>query len=160
MSLRNRPRLLLAASGFAGLAAVGAALVAQHRFGMQPCPWCVLQRLIFLVITAVALLGALPRARAAQRIAGALTVLLGAAGGAAALYQHVVAARSRSCDLTLADRIVSGLKLDLTWPEVFEVRSSCADAAVNLLSVPFDFWSLALFVALMLAGALVARRRA
>ena len=28
------------------LAAVAAALVSQHVFDMQPCPWCVLQRVI------------------------------------------------------------------------------------------------------------------
>ena len=29
------------------VAALGAALVSQHVYDMQPCPWCVLQRLIF-----------------------------------------------------------------------------------------------------------------
>ena len=37
--------------------AVGAALVSQHVFDMQPCPWCVLQRLIFVAIGAFAVLG-------------------------------------------------------------------------------------------------------
>ena len=32
------------------LAAVGAALIAQYRFDMQPCPWCVLQRVIFIAM--------------------------------------------------------------------------------------------------------------
>ena len=69
-------------------------------------------------------------------------------GIAAALWQHFVAARTNSCALTLADKVISGLGLDTRWPEVFEVRASCADAAVNLLGVPFAFWSLALFAAL------------
>jgi protein dithiol:quinone oxidoreductase len=34
------------------------------------------------------------------------------------------------------------------------VLASCADAAVNLLGVPYEFWSLALFALLM--GAAVA----
>jgi disulfide bond formation protein DsbB len=159
MNLRNRPRLLLAASALASVAAVGAALVAQHRFDMQPCPWCVLQRLIFLLIAAVALIGALPRSRPPQRLAGLLMLPLAAAGAAAALYQNLVAAKSTSCNLTLADRIIGGLELDARWPELFEVRSSCADAATDLLGVPFEFWALALFVALAAAGLLAARRR-
>ncbi len=40
------------------LVALGAALVSQHRFDMQPCPWCVLQRLLFAVGAALALLEA------------------------------------------------------------------------------------------------------
>ncbi|MFZ5521249.1 MAG: disulfide bond formation protein B [Pseudomonadota bacterium] len=159
MNLRNRPRLLLAASALACVAAVGAALVAQHRFGMQPCPWCVLQRVIFLLIAAVALIGALPRSRPAQRAAGLLMLPLAAAGAASALYQNLVAAKSLSCNLTLADKIISGLGLDARWPEVFEVRSSCADAAVDLFGLPFEFWALGLFVALAVAGLLAARRR-
>jgi disulfide bond formation protein DsbB len=39
-------------------------------------------------------------------------------------------------------------------PEVFQARASCADAAVALLSVPYEFWSLGLFV---LIGAAMAR---
>ena len=37
--------------------ALGAALVSQHVFDMQPCPWCVLQRLIFVALALAALLG-------------------------------------------------------------------------------------------------------
>lgn len=159
MNLRNRPRLLLAASALACVAAVGAALLAQHRFDMQPCPWCVLQRVIFLLIAAVAIIGALPRSRPAQRLAGLLMLPLAGAGAASALYQNLVAAKSTSCKLTLADKIISGLGLDARWPEIFEVRSSCADAAVDLFGLPFEFWALALFVLLAAAGLLAARRR-
>jgi disulfide bond formation protein DsbB len=57
-----------------------------------------------------------------------------------------VAARSNSCDLTLAYRIVGmDLHLDQLLPGVFEARATCADAAVNLLGIPYDFWSLGLF---------------
>ncbi len=47
----------LAGVAAAGVAAVGAALVTQHVYGMQPCPWCVLQRAIFLAISIAALAG-------------------------------------------------------------------------------------------------------
>ena len=67
---------------------------------------------------------------------------------AAALWQHFVAAVSSSCNLTLADRIVSGLRLDGLLPEVFEARASCADATVQLLGLPYEFWSLGLFMLL------------
>jgi len=130
-----------------GLAAVAAALFTQHRWGMLPCPWCILQRIVFLLIAALALAGA--AMRGGLRRAAALGVVLLAAGGvAAALWQHFVAAASASCNLTLADRIISGAGLDGWWPEVFGVFASCADAKVNLLGVPYEFYSLALFVVL------------
>ena len=134
------------------VAAVGAALVSQHAFGMQPCPWCVLQRLIFLGVAAACVIGLLWRSAAGQMIAGGVALLLALCGVAAALWQHFQAAASASCNLTLADKIVSGwLGLDSLLPDVFSARASCADAAVNLLGVPYDFWSLALFVALAIA---------
>jgi disulfide bond formation protein DsbB len=151
--LRRHPRAVLALIALACLASVAGALIGQHRYDMQPCPWCVLQRIIYLAIAAVAGLAALmptsgpagATARLSRALSAGLVTLLALAGAAAALYQNLVAAHQPSCDLTLADRIISGLGLDAWQPEVFEVRSSCADAAVSLLGVPFELWSLALY---------------
>ena len=128
------------------LAAVGAALVSQHLFDMQPCPWCVLQRLVFIAIALVCLIGAAIPARMGRVVAAWLAGLLALCGIAAALWQHFKAAASASCNLTLADKIISGAQLDSLLPDVFAPRASCADAAVSLFGVPYDFWSLALFV--------------
>ena len=135
----------------ASLAALAAALVSQHMFDMQPCPWCVLQRLIFGAIALAALIGLLWRTALGRRVAAALGIVLAAAGVAAALWQHVVAAQSASCNRTLADRIISGLQLDALLPDVFAATASCADAAVRLFGFPYEYWSLALFGALGLA---------
>jgi protein dithiol:quinone oxidoreductase len=132
--------------------AVGAALVTQHGFGMAPCPWCVLQRLIFVVIGAVSLLGLAWRTALGQRVVLFLVMLLCGGGIAAALWQHFVAAATASCNLTLADRIVSGLRLDALLPDVFQATATCADASVDLFGVPYEFWSLALFVAIEMAA--------
>ncbi|MGL6110106.1 MAG: disulfide bond formation protein B [Rubrivivax sp.] len=137
------------------LGAVGAALVTQHVFEMQPCPWCVLQRLVFVCIALAALLGLAWRTALGQRLSSSFMLLFGLCGVAAALWQHFVAAASSSCKLTLAERIISGLQLDSVLPAVFQPLASCADAAVNLLGVPYEFWSLALF---MLVCVLVLRQ--
>lgn len=129
------------------VAAVGAALVSQYRFEMQPCPWCVLQRVIFLAVAIACVIGLAWRQRVGRRVGAGLALLLSLSGIAAALWQHFQAAASASCKLTLADKIVSQwLQLDQMLPDVFEARASCADAAVSLLGVPYDFWSLGLFV--------------
>lgn len=131
------------------LGAVGVALVSQHRFDIQPCPWCVLQRGVFVAVAIAALPGLLMRLPVVQRLAAALMAVLAAGGAAAALWQHFVAASSTSCNLTLADRIVRGAGLDELWPEVFGAYASCSDAAVRLAGVPYEFYSLALFLALL-----------
>ncbi len=136
--------------------AVAAALVSQHVFDMPPCPWCVLQRAIYLTIAAVCLIGATLALPLARRAAGALALLLALSGAASALYQHLVAARSASCNLTFADKVMSALGLDSILPWLFQVYASCADAAVSMLGVPYAYWSLALFAALGLGAARVA----
>lgn len=141
------------------LAAVATALVSQHVFDMQPCPWCVLQRVIFVAIALVALLGWLVRAAVPRRVFAALMVVLALCGVAAALWQHFVAASSVSCKLTLADRIVSALGLDSLEPRVFAAYASCADAAVNLLGLPYEAYSLALFAALAAMAVAALRMR-
>jgi len=142
---------LFAFVALASFAAVAAALVSQHAYGMQPCAWCVLQRLIFLALGAVALLGLAWRGRTGSLVAAVDGLLLALCGLASAVWQHFVAARSASCNLTLADRIVSTTKLDTLLPDVFEARASCADAAVALFGVPYAFWAAALFVLCALA---------
>jgi disulfide bond formation protein DsbB len=151
-ALQQHPRAALAAVSASSVAAVALALVSQHVFDMQPCPWCVLQRLVFLLIALAAAVGAAAGRPAPRRAAVATVLLLALAGAAAALWQHFVAAATASCKRTLADRIVSGLQLDALAPEVFAPMASCADAAVDLLGLPYEFWSLGLFVLVALAA--------
>jgi disulfide bond formation protein DsbB len=149
----------LAAIALACVAAVGAALVSQHRFDMQPCPWCVLQRVIFLAIALACVLALVWRSRIGRGVGAALGIVMALCGIAAALWQHFVAAASASCNLTLADKIISRwLQLDSLSPDVFEPRASCADAAANLLGVPYEFWSLALFALMALGLSQMLRR--
>lgn len=154
MKLTQRGALL--ALALFCFALVGAALVSQHVFDMQPCPWCILQRIIFLVIALLLLAGALLPGRAAF-VVGAVAFAL--AGIVTALYQHFVAAKSSSCNLTLADKIISGLGLDKALPPVFEVKASCADAAVDMLHVPYEFWSLGFFFVVAVAAVWALRLR-
>lgn len=139
---------LLLGVALLSLGSVAVALWTQHALGMEPCPWCILQRLIFVVIALVALLGLAWRSAAGTLLTALLIVVLSLSGVAAALWQHFVAAASDSCKLTLAERIISGLGLDGSLPEIFQPRASCADAAVKLLGLPYEFWSLMLFVLL------------
>jgi disulfide bond formation protein DsbB len=157
-ALPTSRRTLLAIAALC-IAGVAAALAGQYGFDMRPCPWCILQRVIFIVIALLCLAGAAARTRVAHRAAAGSAIVLCVLGAVAALYQHFVAARSSSCNLTLADKVITALRLDTALPSLFEVTGSCADAAVSVMGVPFEFWSLALFVLLAAMGAHLALRR-
>lgn len=153
-----RARTLLAGLVVMPLAAVAAALYTQHRLDMMPCAWCVLQRLIFLAVAAAGLLGWLMPVRLLRRAAAALALIAALCGAAAALWQHFVASASASCDRSLADQLMAATGLDSRWPELFAAYASCAEAKAFLLGLPYEFYSLSLFIALALMALRVLAR--
>lgn len=155
------PARVLAFICLASLLSVGAALVAQHQFGVKPCPWCVMQRGIYLLIAAVAGLGWLLRSQRPLRSAAlGLILALALAGLVSAYYQHEVAAQMASCDMTFADRLLVALNLEELWPPVFMVTASCAEAAAyRLLGLPYEIWSGLLYLILALLSLLALRSK-
>ena len=147
MRIRIRLPQVLVGIGLVSLGAVGLAAIAQYVFNMQPCPWCVLQRLIYIVVGVLALVAAaLPGL--GRRLFIVLALLGALSGLAAALWQQLHAVNEASCALTLAERIVSALQLDSLLPQLFTAYASCADAAVSVLGIPFAVWSGLLYVIL------------
>jgi len=140
---------VLVAIGLVSFAAVGLAALAQYAFDMQPCPWCVLQRFIYIVVGVLALVAAaLPGL--GRRLFIVLALLGSLCGLASALWQQLHAVNEASCAMTLADRIMTGLHLDSLLPQLFTAYASCADAAVSVLGIPFAVWSCLLYVILAL----------
>ena len=108
MRIRIRLPQVLVGIGLLSLGAVGLAAIAQYVFNMQPCPWCVLQRLIYIVVGVLALVAAaLPGL--GRRLFIVLALLAALSGLAAALWQQLHAVNEASCALILAERIVSAL---------------------------------------------------
>lgn len=150
MSLRLDSRALSAVALLA-FGAIALAVVLQHGFDYEPCPWCTLQRLIYLLIGLAAVLAMLlRRSRAVALAIAAIVPVASIAGAFAAWHQHSVAALSDSCALTFADRFMGALWLPDLWPAMFEARARCDEANLPWLGVPFALWSLAMFV--LLAG--------
>jgi disulfide bond formation protein DsbB len=154
-----RPARLLTAIGAGSLVVLGIALVSQHAFGIEPCPWCVIQRIVVILVAVIALLGA-GMARSAPRVAPAVAALsvaaLSVGGMVSAWHQHTVAAKQLSCAFTWADRTLMSLQLDAIWPSVFKVGATCADAAkALLLGLPYEAWSGVWFAIVAVAAFIV-----
>ena len=150
LSISNRQIFSLIA--VTALAAVGFALSTQHLLGMHPCIWCVFQRLVCFVIVGMAMIGALSANRHAQTVSGLLVTLTSAIGIAAAIAQHRAVLEQDSCALSVADKVISGLGLDVAIPFVFEPEATCVEAAATLLGVPYEFWTLLLFSGLAIVA--------
>lgn len=157
--MTSRSERLLRLIALFSFGAVGIALVSQHVFDMPPCAWCVMQRLIYLVIGVVALIGGFGGGRALTRICGALAALLSLSGIVAAWYQYSVAANMLSCDQTFADRFMTSIGLESAIPPLFGIYATCMDAKVPVLGIEYALWSLALFVILFFMALPVVFRR-
>lgn len=142
----------LAAVAATALAAVSVALFTQYRMDMMPCAWCVLQRLVFVLIALAALVGVVLPSLAGRKLGAALVGVLALCGLAAAAFQHFVAAESSSCAMSLADRLMGFTGLDARFPEVFAAYASCADAKVDLFGLPYETYSAVLFVGMALVA--------
>lgn len=159
---RRLPRGVLALVALASLAALGVALVAQHAFGVKPCPWCIFQRVLYLAIAALAVVGWLLPARGATLLAALGVLALALGGVASAVFQHQVAAKDASCAFTMADRFLSATGLETAVPFLFQVTATCMDAArATLLGLGYELWSGVLFTLIAAASAalLLARAR-
>lgn len=157
----DRAARLLAACALFSAAVLVVGQVAQHQFDMQPCAWCVLQRLVFATIALVCWLGLLAGrlAPVLHRAAALLVVALSAGGVLAAWYQYTVAAKMFSCDMTFADRFMVQSGLDANVPWLFGIFASCMDARVNLFGIEYALWSLGLFVVIGILGLAALLRR-
>jgi disulfide bond formation protein DsbB len=118
---------------------LGFALYLQHAKGLDPCPWCVVQRLGFMLVGLIALIGALHRpARIGTAVYAAIGLVASAAGATAGAY-HVWLqsdpARAAKCVGSPVERILDQLD-------------------IGRLSVPE--WSLAWFVILAIAFVAIA----
>ncbi|MGG4774449.1 disulfide bond formation protein B [Alcaligenaceae bacterium 429] len=146
-------KLLFLLSGLCFLA-LAIALVSQHMFGMRPCAWCVLQRLMLIAVGVGCLFAGIAAKLNINVIAKLLTLLsalLAASGIWAAWHQYSVASLSFSCDQTLADRIMTQSGLESQFPSLFGIYATCMDARVELLGVEYALWGMGLFAVCVVA---------
>ncbi len=129
------------------------ALISQYVFDMQPCAWCVFQRLLYLIIGVGALLLTLrPRNRVFLSLGAAGIVATAIAGVISAVYQEKVAANTFSCAQTFADQLMTKSGLDAAVPWLFGIYASCMEARVKLMGIEYAWWSMLMFSLLSVLG--------
>jgi disulfide bond formation protein DsbB len=141
---------------FAAVFAVCAGLVAfalylQHARGLEPCPLCVLQRVIFLAIAGVALVGALfGMRRAAQIGAGLAVTLLALAGVGVAARQSWLQHFPPPIQECGADFyfLVDTTPLGQLLPALFSGTGDCAMRGWVFLHLSLAEWALVCFAAI------------
>jgi len=141
----------------------GAALYLQYVLRQEPCPLCMIQRVIFIAIGVSFLLATLhnPRATGA-RIYGFLIGLLAFAGvGVAGRHiwlQHLPKDQVPACGPGL-DYMLQNFPLSDVMRELLHGSGECAEKGWTFLSLGIPEWSLIWYVILGGWALLVAARR-
>ena len=141
---------LLRAIAFICFALIGVALYLQHVSNLLPCPYCVIQRYLFLAVGLSCLIGAFgnkPRL-------GAGLGLLGAVAGLGVVGKHlwVLAHPGLSCGIDPLETALNKIPTATALPWLFRADGLCEDARDTLLGLSIPQWSALWFV--LLTGAL------
>ena len=145
--------------GTFGLVAVSMEL--QHLLRLAPCPLCIFQRLLYMVVGLVALAGVLlPGGRL---LWSALIAALASGGVAVAGYQTwmqafpLLATECGYSDPNLIERLVDWLGMQ--WPSLFLATGFCTSRDWEFLALSMANWSLLVFAGIVGYAALLFMRK-
>ncbi|MCU0803532.1 MAG: disulfide bond formation protein B [Burkholderiales bacterium] len=141
------------------LGLIGFALYLQHGTGLDPCPLCVAQRVLFIGVGLLALVAALHRPSGAGIAVYSTLAGLVAAGGAAVAVYHLWLQsdpkRASACVGSPVERLIDASRLAEWVPPLFRYDGPCTLKPWSLLGLSIPEWSLVWFVLLFVGIALI-----
>ncbi len=162
MRLKFTPRLAYLAGFLICAGLLGFALYLQFYEYQEPCPLCILQRVAFIAMMVIFLIGVLhgPR-RTGAHIYGVLLVLASAAGltvaGRQVWLQHLPKDRIPECGPGL-DYMLHRFPLSQALEKIFHGSGECAEVSWTFLSLSIAEWSLLWLLALGIWAIIIARK--
>jgi disulfide bond formation protein DsbB len=145
-----------------GLLATGSYL--QHQMGLEPCPMCILQRYVFILIALAALVATIhgPKGAAAMRVYAALVAIFGLVGAGTAMrhsYLQRFPDPSTSCGVEL-EFLVNNFPLAQALPKIFAGSGECAKVQWRMLGLSIPEWALVWYLVFVGAALWIAFARA
>ena len=141
---------------------LGFASYLQHVQGLEPCPMCILQRYVFIVIGLVALAGAIHGPQRTGTCIYAALIVVFALVGAGTSMRHSYLQRfpdpATSCGVEL-EFLVNNFPLAQALPKIFAGSGECAKVKWKLLGLSIPEWALVWFVLVIVAAAWMSLRR-
>lgn len=149
------PKYVWLTLAFAAETVVMVSLLLTTWLGLQPCPLCIFQRLLFLLIGGAGLL-AFFLGPLGQRLAGGLILTLCALGTGVAGYQSWLQTQppgNIACtaqELGLIERLVDWLGQQV--PVLFLATGFCDEVALDILGLSLANWALIIFIAFFITA--------
>lgn len=140
---------------------IGGGMVIQEMFRISPCPLCIFQRLLYVVVGVFALVGVLLPVW--PRVWATAVALVSLGGLATAGYQSWMQAfphLAPECSYTdpnLIERLVDWLGMQ--WPALFMATGFCASRDWEFLGLSIANWSVVAFAGFSALAIWLIRRR-
>ena len=148
-------RLCFGLLALIALGLTGAGVLIGELLKLQPCPLCIFQRLLYLLIAALALCGVVLSGW--WRLWGVLIGLTATGGLGIAAYQSWLQLNPETgiaCGFgepTVIEQIVNWF--GVRWPDLFLATGFCASKDWVFLGLSMANWSIVCFLAFMVAAA-------
>lgn len=163
--VRDRAANLFLATLVACIGILGYAVYLQFWKGLDPCPWCIVQRVGFIAVALVALLAALQRPWSTGirvwSLLGAAAAFAGAGSAVYHLWLQSDPKRAAACAGSALERLLDASRIGDWVPPLLQYGGTCEAKPWTLVGLSVPQWSLVCFVALalwMLAIPRLARR--
>ena len=154
-SLANQPRRLLLAIGVLGIALVAGGLVLARTMNLAACPLCILQRMVYLLISIEVMLSLIVfRGYRSSLYAAIVVSVTSSVGVWIAAYQTWLQRFATDVSCTASQPWWEGF---VYWagaqvPLLFEATGLCSEAGWKFLSLSIAEWSLVMFSGMTIAA--------
>jgi protein dithiol:quinone oxidoreductase len=149
-------RLIYLAIFVACAGLLGFGLYLQHVEHLDPCPLCILQRIVFIATGLTALVAAVHHPRKIGQAIYAMTLIIFAGIGAAIAgwhvwLQHAPHGTVVECGPGL-DYMLDAFPLSKALPMIFRGSGDCGKIVWNFLGLSIPAWALVWFILFTLIG--------
>lgn len=146
---------------FAAFALLVVAFYMEYQMGLEPCPLCMLQRIVFFCVGVVSLVSALTANEKARKIFSWLVVVLSFAGAALAI-RHLYLQSLPMDELPACLPGLSYMFEVFPWQEIMQAMvmgtGECGDVVWTFLGISIPGWTLVAFIGMAIINIVIALR--
>ena len=146
---------------FAACALLAVAFYMEYQMGLEPCPLCMLQRIVFFCVGVVSLVSALTASEKARKVFSWIVVVLSFVGAALAI-RHLYLQSLPMDELPACLPGLSYMFEVFPWQEIMQAMvmgtGECGDVVWTLLGISIPGWTLVAFVGMAIVNIIIALR--
>ena len=155
------PRRVMGLLAFICAAMLAFGLYLQHALGLEPCPMCIVQREVFVLVAVVAAISGFLKGRTAHITGGVLLAVLAALGAFVAARQswlQLNPPEAFSCGRDLYG-MIENFPLSRVIPMVFKGSGDCSKVDWTFLGGSIANWSFLCFCCVFCVAVVMVSRR-